>query len=178
MGHPAPCRRERHGYGRSRVLAPLPVAPGGLHCVTWSQQRRPIGLCDYSWLVFKRPASFPSRSKSDGRRRPPGSAGVPPACTAVAFRSVSLRWGTRPPLPAGTAWVRQKQSLGAVAGRAGWRRRAKLCQDVCGRDARAPGCSSKPRMRRPHLAVGVSPWKAWPEASRVGGGTNESGPSQ
>ena len=28
---------------------------------------------------------------------PPGSAGVPPACTAVACRSVSLGCGTRPP---------------------------------------------------------------------------------
>ena len=28
---------------------------------------------------------------------PPGSAGVSPACTAVACRSVSPRWGTRPP---------------------------------------------------------------------------------
>ena len=27
---------------------------------------------------------------------PPGSAGVPPACASVAFRSVSLRCGTRP----------------------------------------------------------------------------------
>ena len=25
----APCRWERHGLGRSRVLAPLPVEPGG-----------------------------------------------------------------------------------------------------------------------------------------------------
>ena len=30
-------------------------------------------------------------------RGPPGSAGVPPACTPVACRSVSLRCGTRPP---------------------------------------------------------------------------------
>ena len=42
-------------------------------------------------------------------------------------------------LPAGTAWARPKQSPGAVAGRAGWRRWPRLCQDLCGRDARAPG---------------------------------------
>ena len=59
-----PCRRERHGPGRSRVLAPLPVdpgggddrgcaktcaggtpaLPGGLHPMTSSHQRRFIGL--------------------------------------------------------------------------------------------------------------------------------------
>ena len=44
---------------------------------------------------------------------PPGSAGVPPACTAVACRSVSLRWAARHPAgrnrmgstPPGSAWA-------------------------------------------------------------------------
>ena len=45
-------------------------------------------------------------------------------------------------LPAGTAWARPKQGPGAVAGRAGWRRWPRLCQDLCGRDARAPGWAS------------------------------------
>ena len=64
MRHRATCRRERHGLGRSRVLAPLPVEPGGgdgrgcaktcaggtpalpggLHPMTSSHQRRFIGL--------------------------------------------------------------------------------------------------------------------------------------
>ena len=63
-----PCRRVRHGLGRSRVLAPLPVdpgrgdgrgcaricaggtpaLPGGLHSVTSSQPRRSIGIRVYS----------------------------------------------------------------------------------------------------------------------------------
>ena len=67
-----PCRRERHGPGRSRVLGPLPVhpgrrngrgyaricaggtpaLPGELDSVTSSQQRRSIGLCVYRWFVF------------------------------------------------------------------------------------------------------------------------------
>ena len=42
-------------------------------------------------------------------------------------------------LPAGTAWARPKQSPGAVAGRPGWRRWPRLCQELCGRDARGPG---------------------------------------
>ena len=42
-------------------------------------------------------------------------------------------------LPAGTAWARPKQNPGAAAGRTGWRRWQRLCQDLCGRDARAPG---------------------------------------
>ena len=45
-------------------------------------------------------------------------------------------------LPAGTAWARPKQSPGAVAGRPGWRRETRLYQDLCGRDARAPGWAS------------------------------------
>ena len=45
-------------------------------------------------------------------------------------------------LPAGTAWARPKQGPGVVAGRAGWRRWPRLCQEMCGRDARAPGWAS------------------------------------
>ena len=45
-------------------------------------------------------------------------------------------------LTAGTAWALSKQSPDAVAGRAGWRSWSRLCQDVCGRDARAPGWAS------------------------------------
>ena len=45
---------------------------------------------------------------------------------------------------AGTAWARPKQSPGAVAGRDGWRRWPRLREDVCGRDARAPGWASSP----------------------------------
>ena len=37
----------------------------------------------------------------------------------------------------------------------------------------SPGVPVKPRRRRPHLAVGVSPWKTMPhKPSRVGGGSN------
>ena len=43
------------------------------------------------------------------------------------------------PLPAEIAWARPKQIPGAVAVRSGARRWARLCQDLCGRDARAPG---------------------------------------
>ena len=73
-----PCRRERHGLGRSRVLAPLPVDPGGgdgrgcaRHCaggtpalpgghhrVTSSQQRKSIGLRVYSWYVLNNNRQF------------------------------------------------------------------------------------------------------------------------
>ena len=42
-------------------------------------------------------------------------------------------------LPVGTLWALPKQSPGAVAGRLEWRRWPRLCQDWCGRDARAPG---------------------------------------
>ena len=39
---------------------------------------------------------------------------------------------------AGTATSRSKESRGAVAGRSRWRRWPRLCQALCGRDARAP----------------------------------------
>ena len=61
------------------------------------------------------------------------------------FRCVPLSFlAMRHPatLPAGTAWAGPKQSPGAVAGRPGWRRWPRLCQDFCGRDARAPGWAS------------------------------------
>ena len=46
-------------------------------------------------------------------------------------------------LSAGTAWAGPKQSPGAVdTGRPGWSRLPRLCQDLCGRDARAPGWAS------------------------------------
>ena len=56
----------------------------------------------------------------------------------------------------GNRMARPKQSPGAVAGRSGWRRWARLCQDLCGRDARAPGGASSrdivaPRKVRPSL---------------------------
>ena len=70
---------------------------------------------------------------------PPGSAGVSPACCPLDCRSVFLRCGSLPLLPAGTAWARPKQSLGALAGRPGGRRWPRLREELCGRDARAPG---------------------------------------
>ena len=45
-------------------------------------------------------------------------------------------------LPEGTAWARPKQNHGSVAGRSGSRRWARLREDLCGRDARAPGGAS------------------------------------
>ena len=84
------------------------------------------------------PASAPLRGKSDGRRTP-RERGRP-------ARILSLRLplgfpAMRQPvtLPAGTAWARPKQSHGAVAGRPGSRKWPRLCQALCGRDARAPG---------------------------------------
>ena len=68
-----------------------------------------------------------------------------PGARASRPHALPLRAAQFPPirrpatLPAETAWAAPKQSPGAVAGRPGWRRWPRLCQDVCGRDARAPG---------------------------------------
>ena len=54
-----------------------------------------------SFSAMGHPVTLPARTawarpkQSRGRRCPPGSAGVPPACYSVACRSVSPRWGTR-----------------------------------------------------------------------------------
>ena len=84
------------------------------------------------------------------RSRPPDTPhrtiGVPTRergrLARIHSRSVPLSFpAMRHPatLPAPTAWARPEQSPSAVAGRAGWRSSPRLCQDVCGRDARAPG---------------------------------------
>ena len=53
---------------------------------------------------------------------------------------LSFRMMWRPgTLPAGTAWARVKQSPGAVAGRAGWRRGVRLCQCCAGGTPALPG---------------------------------------
>ena len=83
-----------------------------------------------------RPPDTPERTIGTA---PPGSAGVSPACCPLDCRSVFLRCGSPPLLPAGTAWARPTQSLGALAGRPGWRRWPRLREELCGRDARAPG---------------------------------------
>ena len=56
-------------------------------------------------------APWSQPKQGPGRRRPPGSAGVPPACTAVACRSVSLDGAPATP-PTGTAWARTRQRRG------------------------------------------------------------------
>ena len=88
-----------------------------------------------------KPARAPLRSKSDGRgatRERGRPARMLSRCVPLSFPAMRLP----ATLPAGTAWARPKQSPGPVAGRPGWRRWPRLCQDLCGRDARAPGGAS------------------------------------
>ena len=88
-----------------------------------------------------KPARAPLRSKSDGRRRHPGARASRPH--AIPLRAAQFPCDAAPGHPAGgTAWARPKQGPGVVAGRAGWRRWPRLCQELCGRDARAPGWAS------------------------------------
>ena len=64
--HPPTRRQERRATGQSSTLARLPV--------------------ESDWR--KRAKAVPRTLR---KRRPPGNAGVPPACTAVAIHSVCLR---------------------------------------------------------------------------------------
>ena len=87
-----------------------------------------------------KPARAPSRSKSDGKRRHPGARASLPHALPFGAARISVMWHPVS-LPAGTAWARPKQCPGALAGRPG-RSWPRLCQDLCGRDARAPGWAS------------------------------------
>ena len=82
------------------------------------------------------------------RRIPPTSpSGRHPRERGRPARMLSLRLPLSFPamlqptaLPAGTAWARPKQRQGAAAVRSGARRWAEaIREDLCGRDARAPG---------------------------------------
>ena len=86
-------------------------------------------------LSEKSPAGYPPPHHRDDT---PGSAGVPPACCPFGCRSVSLRCCSRPPCrrePHGPGRSRGRAPLPLLR----WRRWPKLREDLCGRDARAPG---------------------------------------
>ena len=88
-------------------------------------------------LAFREVARrIPSTSPSG---RPPRERGRPARMLSLGL-PLSFPAMLQPTaLPARTAWARPKQRQGAAAGRTGWRRWQRLCQDLCGRDARAPG---------------------------------------
>ena len=115
-----------------------PVAGGG------GPARGQTGVSQRGQAGFQRsrPADTPHRitigttPPSRGER-----AGVPPACCPFGCRSVSLRCCSR--RPAGGNRIGPAE---AEAGRRSrlirWRRWPKLREDLCGRDARAPGWPS------------------------------------
>ena len=90
MGHPAPCRQERHGPGRGRA----PPPPGSA----------------WAWLRHRKPARSPSSHKSDGSRstrergRP---ARMLSRCVLLSFPAMAHP----ATLPAETACARPKQAL-------------------------------------------------------------------
>ncbi len=89
-------------------------------------------------LSEKSPAGYPPPHHRDDT---PGSAGVPPACCPFGCRSVSLRCCSRPPCrrePHGPGRSRGRAPLPVDSGGGGGR----SWEDLCGRDARAPGGAS------------------------------------
>ena len=88
-------------------------------------------------LSEKSPAGYPPPHHRDDT---PGSAGVPPACCPFGCRSVSLRCCSRPPCrrePHGPGRSRGRAPLPVDSGGGDG-----LREDLCGRDARAPGWAS------------------------------------
>ena len=84
------------------------------------------------------PGGSASATPPQGGSDCPGSAGVPPRILCLwpplSF-SAMLQAAT---LSAGTAAARPKERHGAVPGWSKWGRWPRLCQALCGRDARAP----------------------------------------
>ena len=106
-----------------------------------------------------KPPGAPSRSRRD-RRRPTRERGRP---ARMHSRCVPLSFPAMPhpvTLPVETAWTRPKQCPGAVAGLPGRRRWPWLCQDLCGRDARAPGGlhPMTPSQQRRSIGLCVCSW--------------------
>ncbi len=99
------------------------------------------GAAAWAGLQPGKPALAPSSSKRDGSR-PTRERGRPARmhsrCVPLSFPAMAHP----ATLPARTAWARPKQSPGVSAGRAGSSRWATLRQELCGRDARAPGWAS------------------------------------
>ena len=120
-------------YSPSRWICP--VAGGG------RPARRQTGVSQRGQAGFQRSRPPDTPHLTIGTT-PPGSAGVPPACCPLGCRSVSLRCCSRPPCrrePHGPGRSRALAPLPVEPGGGDGRR---LCQDLCGRDARAPGWAS------------------------------------
>ena len=128
------------GPGRRGRGLPETKEKRDIHEVTRRDTKRD-GSAASTGLWPGNPAGAPSRNKSDGRRPHPGARASRPH--AIPLRAAQFPCDApADTLPAGTPWARPMQSPGAAAGRAGWWRLPRLCQYVCGRDARAPGWAS------------------------------------
>ncbi len=82
---------------RGNTVAPLKVHWGQV--LFWSRSALETSLTAAVRRNSRAPASrcVPLEEQERSEEAPPGSAGVPPACTPVGCRSVSLRCGARPP---------------------------------------------------------------------------------
>ena len=123
----------KHGLGRGPGL---PETKGKR--VIYEGPLRRDGSAASAGLRPGNPARPPFRGTGDGRR-PPRERGRPARILSLRLPLGFPAMPQPTTLPAGTAWARPKQSLGALAGRPGWRRWPRLRQELCGRDARAPG---------------------------------------
>ena len=89
------------------------------------------------WSLIGRGSAF-SRSKKEGRK-PLRERGRLARILCVGW-PLSFPVMRRPStLPAANAWARLKRNPGAVAGRAGWKRRVRLCQCCAGGTPALPG---------------------------------------
>ncbi len=108
-----PCRRVRHGLGRSRVPAPLPVGPGGgdepgcgktcaggtpalpggLRSLTSSQHRISIGIRVYSWFLFNNHRQvLPHMIRPAGQGRHLRETNVGAGCQVTGLKPSMSKW--------------------------------------------------------------------------------------
>ena len=127
-----------------------------------------------SFPAMPNPATVPAATPWARPKRSPDATRERGRPARMHSRCVLLRFpAMRHPsiLPAATPWARPKRSPRAFAGRACWRRWPRLCQELCGRDARAPGWVPLRRESLPERRVCPPPARlraaAWSKGRRV-----------
>ena len=100
-----------------------------------------------------------NRKKRDPPRptgeAPSGSAGVSPACTPVACRSVFLRYGARSPCRREPPGLGRSRIVGPLPVEPGWRRGVRLCQCCAGGTPALPEGLPPMTSPQPSRSIGI-----------------------
>ena len=136
-GRPARMHRRRDSLSLPTMYPP-PTPPAG---TAYARPKQSRGVIAGRVGLEKKGQAVPRTLR---KRRPPGSAGVSPACTAVAYRAERLRWCTGQPRRQEQRVRGQSRTLARLPVESDWRKRAKALPRTL-------------RKRRPPGSAGVSP---------------------